>query len=237
MHLMINNVSGPDISSLPVTNRADKLASICIFESRTISKKPRSPSDAALTWRKIRSEHGEDLRILQVRHDWLEHPTSMAVMKRLVLESVDWINIVALTRDQESVMVRQYRFGIEACTLETPGGMVDEGETPLEAAQRELLEETGYESDEWSYLGAVEPNPAFHPHLCHHFLARNVKRVAELDLGPGEAIEIEICDLERLRAAIHDGSLRHSLALSALTRVFPLWRLPRTQSFVTVTRP
>ncbi|MCY4130217.1 MAG: NUDIX hydrolase [Gammaproteobacteria bacterium] len=157
-------------------------------------------------------------------------------MKRLVLESVDWINIVALTPNEESVMVRQFRFGIGACTLETPGGMVDEGETPLEAAQRELLEETGYSSNDWSYLGAVEPNPAFHPHLCHHFLARNVVRVADLDLGPGEAIEIEVCDLDRLRDAMRDGSLRHSLALSALSRVYPLWQLPHTQIFDTVTR-
>ncbi len=156
-------------------------------------------------------------------------------MKRLVLESVDWINVVALTAKHESVMVRQYRFGIGACTLETPGGMVDAGEKPLAAAQRELLEETGYVSDEWDYLGAVEPNPAFHPHLCHHFLARNVRQVADVDPGPGEAIAIEICTLEQLKDAMKNGYLRHALALSALARVYPLWDLPHTQPIANAT--
>lgn len=185
----------------------------------------KSATDS-LTWRKLSSEQGENLNILQVRHDWLEHPTSKQIMKRLVLESVDWINVVAVTPEKASIMVRQYRFGIGACTLETPGGMVDDGESPLVAAQRELLEETGYVSDKWSSLGSVEPNPAFHPHLCHHFLAEDAYQTSEPNLGAGEAIEIEICDLEALRAAMRDGSLRHVLALSALSRVYPLWELP-----------
>ena len=163
---------------------------------------------------------------MQVRHDWLQHPTSNEVMQRVVIESVDWINVVAVTPTGESVMVRQYRFGIGACTLETPGGMVDAGEQPLKAAQRELLEETGYVSDAWSYLGAVEPNPAFHPHLCHHFLADKAHKVADSTPGSGEAIDVELCDLSQLRKAMQDGSLRHVLALSALSRVFNLWSVP-----------
>ena len=190
----------------------------------TINDK-KSATDS-LTWRKLSSEQGENLNILQVRHDWLEHPTSKQIMKRLVLESVDWINVVAVTPEKASIMVRQYRFGIGACTLETPGGMVDEGESPLVAAQRELLEETGYVSEKWSSLGSVEPNPAFHPHLCHHFLAEDAYQATEPNLGAGEAIDIEICDLDSLRAAMRDGSLRHVLALSALSRVYPLWELP-----------
>ena len=153
----------------------------------------------------------------------MRHPAGESVLKRLVLESVDWINVVALTPEGLSVMVDQYRFGIGARTLETPGGMVDPGEKPVAAAKRELLEETGYGGGEWTYLGAVEPNPAIHPHLCHHYLADAVERVAEPEPGPGEAIGIELMTLDDMQAAMKDGRLRHALALSALARVFPLF--------------
>ena len=183
-----------------------------------------------LKWRNVKSEIGEDLGILQVRFDWLEHPRTKRVMKRLVLESVDWINIVALTPARESIMVRQYRFGISDLTIETPGGMVDQGEEPLAAAQRELVEETGYTSKKWSYLGAVEPNPAFHPHLCHHFLAEDCMRTQATNFGEGEEIEISLLTCDEVKAAMQDGSLKHVLALSALSRVFDLWQLPFVQN-------
>lgn len=179
-----------------------------------------------LIWSKHRTEKGQDLGILQVRFDWLEHPDSKEVLKRLVLESVDWINVVAVTKEERLVMVEQYRFGIEACTLETPGGMVDDDEEPLHAAQRELLEETGYGGGSWTYLGAVEPNPAFHPHLCHHFLAKNVELMGSQELGGGEAIEVKLCSLEEVKDAVQTGYCRHSLALSALSRVYSLWPVP-----------
>lgn len=183
-------------------------------------------SESTLKWRKVRSQDGDNLNILSVRWTWMEHPISKKVLKRVVLDSADWINIVALTPGGESIMVKQYRFGTESCTVETPGGMVDPGETPLDAAKRELLEETGYTAQRWTSLGAVEPNPAIHPHLCHHFLARDAIRIQEPNPGEGEAIEVALYDQSQLREAIQDHSLRHTLALSALSRVFRLWELP-----------
>ena len=189
--------------------------------------------DDQLEWQKVRSEPGPELGILNVRFDWLKHPTEDRILKRLVLESVDWINVVALTEDGRSVMVEQYRFGVGSCTLETPGGMVNSGETPLQAAQRELKEETGYSSGRWKSLGAVQPNPAIHSHLCHHFLAEGVTKNDSQDLGQGEAIAVHLYTIDQVRSAIVDGSLRHVLAISALSRVFDLWTLP----FVEIEQP
>ena len=141
--------------------------------------------------------------------------------------------MVALTEDGRSVMVEQYRFGVGSCTLETPGGMVDSGETPLQAAQRELKEETGYSGGRWKSLGAVQPNPAIHSHLCHHFLAEGVTKNDSQDLGQGEAIAVHLYTIDQVRSAIVDGSLRHVLAISALSRVFDLWTLP----FVEIEQP
>jgi hypothetical protein len=78
------------------------------------------------------------------------HPRNGKVLERLVLESVDWVNVVALDEQRRSVMIRRYRLGIGYTTLETPGGIVDRGEDSKTAAIRELLEETGYESDKWT---------------------------------------------------------------------------------------
>lgn len=178
-----------------------------------------------LTWRRAASERGPSLGLFEVRYDWMVHPSGGTPLKRLVLESVDWVNCVAMTTAGLSVMVEQYRFGLGACTLETPGGMVDAGETPLKAAQRELLEETGYGGGDWRYLGAVEPNPAIHHHLCHHFLAQGVQQVAAPTPGGGEAIQVRLATQEELKAALADGRLRHALALSALARVMDIFAI------------
>lgn len=184
------------------------------------------PMHDDLNWTLLESEPGPDLMIFSARFDRLRNPRNGLEMRRVVLPSVDWINVVAIDDEDRSIMVRQFRFGSGDVTLETAGGMVDPGEKPIESARRELLEETGYGGGQWQSLGSVAPNPAYHDNLCHHFLARGVALLQPPEQGDGEAIEVIRMSEQEIIAAARSGQISHVLALSALARVYPIWPAP-----------
>ena len=178
--------------------------------------------DGILNWQLVKKEPGPDLTLFQARFDWLENPRNGHRIKATVIEAPDWVNVVALTPEHSLVLVKQYRFGIEGISLEIPAGVVDPGEQSRITAERELLEETGYSSQDWEYLGWVSPNPAYLNNRCHHWLARDVTRTSSPVLDAGESVEVLVLSLDEIRDEIRSGLFRHSLSFSALSQVFDI---------------
>lgn len=132
------------------------------------------------------------------------------------MEFTDWVNVIPLTADNEVVMVRQFRHGIEDFTLEIPGGMVDPEDTdPCSAAQRELWEETGYGSADIVRLGEVHPNPALQKNRCFSFLARDVRPTRKPQLDGTEEIEVVLVPRAEIAGRIAGGEISHALVIAA----------------------
>jgi len=166
-------------------------------------------------WEKQASAIRGDFRVFRVREDIARSPEVGDDHSFFVLESNDWMNIVPVTEDGRIVCVRQYRHGTEEISLEIPGGIIDDGESPLEAAHRELLEETGYEAARIVKIGVVAPNPAIQNNRCHSFLATDVRRIREQALDITEEIDVVLVDPADVPALITAGTISHALVVAA----------------------
>ena len=173
-------------------------------------------------WRRHASRHSPSLLLFRPRWDLMENPRTGLCLERLVLETPEWVNVVARTAAGRFVLVRQFRFGIGRVTTELPGGLVDRGEAPRAAAERELGEETGYLAARWRSLGHVQPNPAIHDNRCHQFLAEDCTLVKAQALDPGEDIQVVELSEDEVRDAIRRGEIAHALVISSLARVIDL---------------
>jgi len=154
-----------------------------------------------------------------VRVDKVELPTGSVIEKYWVNEYRPWVNVVAVTKADEVVLIRQYRHGLEQVHYEIPAGTTDPGETALEpAARRELLEETGYGGGRWSPLVTLSANPALQDNLAHTFLAEDVVRLGEPHTEPGEDLRVHLVPVAELEALIDEGGFIQALHIAPLLK-------------------
>jgi 8-oxo-dGTP pyrophosphatase MutT (NUDIX family) len=161
-----------------------------------------------------------DYRIFTVRTERAISPRTHREHDFHVLESPDWVNVIPITEESEIILIRQYRHGIRAVTLEIPGGIVEPGHSPLETARRELFEETGYRESQMIPLGLIHPNPAILNNCCHTFLARHVCKAGYQQQDDKEDIEVVITPVKEVPRLIRDGEISHALIISAFYRYY-----------------
>jgi ADP-ribose diphosphatase len=120
----------------------------------------------------------------------------------------DYINVIAVTENEQFICFRQVKYGIEGTTLSVVGGYINEGEEPLAAAQRELLEETGYEASDWLSLGSylVDPNRGIA--TGYLFLARQARYVTPRDADDLEEQELLLLTREEVESALEQGEIK-----------------------------
>lgn len=114
------------------------------------------------------------------------------------LKLADWVNVFALTDDNKVIMVRQHRLGKDIVSTEVPAGAIDKGEEPLDAAKRELEEETGYTSDNIFLLQAVNVNPAIQDNVCYFYFADNCKKTKDTNFDATEELETHFFSLNEV---------------------------------------
>src|SRR5690349_4723168 len=118
-------------------------------------------------WSKLGSRSLGDYRIFSLRADQRVSPRTGHTLEVFVLDSPNWVNVVAVTPEQQLVLVEQYRHGTDTIELEIPGGMMDRQDaSPVATGVRELREETGYEGDDAQIIGSIFPNPAIMSNTC-----------------------------------------------------------------------
>ena len=171
-------------------------------------------------WKVISSKQDKSYRVFSLRTDLARSPRTGQDHDFFILESSSWVNVIPLTPQNEVVLIRQYRHGIQGITLEIPGGLVENHDTPEEAAIRELREETGYKPTETILLGSVYPNPAIQNNKCYTFLAKDVFLAGEQEQDEKEDIEVLSRPISEIPRLIRDGDITHSLVLAAFYRFY-----------------
>jgi ADP-ribose pyrophosphatase len=175
-------------------------------------------------WAKIRSEMLANYRVFSVRTDVKVSPRTGKEHDFFVIESVNWVNVIPVTANNELVMIEQYRHGSNTVELEIPGGMMDSTDaSPILAGTRELREETGYEGEQAQIIGQIFPNPAIMSNTCFTLLVKNCQLKHATEFDHSEDLVTRLVPVIEIPKLVGTGVIKHSLVVVALYH-FDLWQ-------------
>ncbi len=155
-------------------------------------------------------------RFLRVLEDHVRLADGREIDDFCLLESPDWAAVLCVTAEARVVLVRQYRHGLGAESWELPAGALEPGEDPFPAAQRELLEETGYRSEAWQPLLVASIDPARQVSRAHFYVALDARLVAAPNLDATEDLETVLVTREELLALVDSGQMQHGIHIAAI---------------------
>lgn len=188
-----------------------------------MTKDKKQRNNEEMKWKTLSSKQLIDRPWMRVRCDKVQLPDGRVHEEYYVLSYPSWVNVIAETEEGDIILERQYRHGLDIVSTEICAGVMEEGETPLEAAQRELEEETGYTGGEWKEIMTVAPNPGVMDNLCHCFYAKGVKKTCEQHLDDTEDIDVFLCPKQEVKQMLIRGEFIQALMVA------PLWKFFSTE--------
>jgi ADP-ribose pyrophosphatase len=168
-------------------------------------------------WKEVATKLLGDFRVFTIRSELKISPRTGEEHDFFVIDSVNWVNVIAVTPENELVMVEQFRHGSKTVELEIPGGVMDASDTSeIETGIRELREETGYEGENPKLIGKIFPNPAIMNNTCFTVLVENCHLKHEVKFDSGEDLITRLVPISEIPKLISTGKIAHSLVVTAL---------------------
>ncbi len=176
----------------------------------------RAVTRSLVPWQVLARRMLLERRWIRLREDHVRLANGHEIEEFHVIDAPSWASVLAVTEKDEVVLVRQYRHGIASESLELPAGVIEAGETPLEAAQRELREETGYGAERWEPIASVATEPSRHTVQAHFFCALGAKAVAPRAPDASEEIELVLVPKSSLVELVLRGDVVHGVHVGAI---------------------
>ena len=167
-------------------------------------------------WKVKNSRYIIDRPWIKLREDHVVLPSGVEMEEFHVVEYPNWAATVCIDQDENLVLVEQYRHGIHRSSLELPAGVIEQDEDPLEAAKRELLEETGYIAPNWTPLGRFSTDPSNHSNYAYFFIAQNASFSMDPSYDDEEDLVTRTLPLKDALNLIEEGTMIHGLHVTAL---------------------